>query len=135
MKQPSLLHGRSSGRYFLSRDAMTSRCQVSNENQIADIRGQQSATSAAAIRLIRHLETANTHFRFYHSLRAVKVLLAALRSTLTVLASRMGGLYRFALEKQLLIFDRNGSAKAVRKSPCAKMFQTDYLLSENGELE
>jgi hypothetical protein len=40
--------------------------------------------------------------RFYRSLRAVKVLLATLRSTLTVLASRMGGLYRFALEKQLL---------------------------------
>ena len=41
-------------------------------------------------------------FLFYRSLCAVKVLLAALRSTLTVLASQMGGTYRFALEKQLL---------------------------------
>jgi len=41
--------------------------------------------------------------RLYHSLRAVKVLLALLRSTLTVLASQMGGLYRFALEEQLLV--------------------------------
>ncbi|HVD95081.1 MAG TPA: hypothetical protein VNE84_02955 [Candidatus Limnocylindria bacterium] len=40
--------------------------------------------------------------RFYHSLRAVKVLVAALRSTLTVLASPMGGLYQFTLEEQLL---------------------------------
>jgi hypothetical protein len=37
----------------------------------------------------------NRSCRFYRSLRAVKVLLAALRSTLTVLAPRMGGLYRF----------------------------------------
>jgi hypothetical protein len=37
---------------------------------------------------------------------AVKVLLTALRSTLTVLASRMGGLYRFALEEQLLVSQR-----------------------------
>ena len=43
--------------------------------------------------------------RFYRSLCAVKVLLAALRSTLTVLASQMGGAYRFALEKQWLCFD------------------------------
>jgi hypothetical protein len=41
--------------------------------------------------------------QFYRSLRAVKVLLAALRSTLTVLASRMEGRYRFASEEQLLI--------------------------------
>ena len=41
--------------------------------------------------------------RLYRSLRAVKVLLASLRSTLTVLASRMGGSYRFALEEQSLI--------------------------------
>ena len=40
--------------------------------------------------------------RVYRSLRAVKVLLAALRSTLTVLAPRKEGAYRFALEKQLL---------------------------------
>ena len=37
--------------------------------------------------------------RLYHSLRAVKVLLAALRSTLTVLASQIGGAYRFPLEE------------------------------------
>ena len=37
----------------------------------------------------------NRSCRFYRSLRAVKVLFAALRSTLTVLAPRMGGLYRF----------------------------------------
>jgi hypothetical protein len=49
---------------------------------------QQKATEPAA--------------RFYRSLRAVKVLLASLRSTLTVLALRMRGRYRFALEKQLL---------------------------------
>ncbi len=41
--------------------------------------------------------------RLYRSLCAVKVLLAALRSTLTVLASRMAGLYWFALEEQSLI--------------------------------
>ena len=43
--------------------------------------------------------------RFYRSLCAVNVLLAPLRSTLTVLASQMGGAYRFALEKQWLCFD------------------------------
>ena len=54
---------------------------------------------------------------FCRSLRAVKVLLAALRSTLTVLAPRRAGLYRFALEKQLLCFDHQpritGRAKFV----------------------
>jgi hypothetical protein len=44
---------------------------------------------------------------------AVKVLLAALRSTLTVLAPRGAGLYRFALQKQLLCFD-HGSRIIVR---------------------
>ena len=39
----------------------------------------------------------------YRSLRAVKVLLAALRSTLTVLAPRMGGRYRLRSEEQLLV--------------------------------
>lgn len=39
--------------------------------------------------------------RLCRSLRAVKVLLALLRSTLTALASQMRGLYRFALEQQL----------------------------------
>jgi len=43
--------------------------------------------------------TAGPGFPFYRSLRAVKVLLAPLCSTLTVLAPRGGGLYRFALEK------------------------------------
>jgi multidrug efflux pump subunit AcrB len=38
--------------------------------------------------------SAQPTFQFYHSLCAVKVLLATLRSTLTVLASRMGGPYR-----------------------------------------
>ena len=40
-------------------------------------------------------------FSIYRSLRAVKVLLASLCSTLTVPASRMGGPYPFALERQL----------------------------------
>ena len=44
--------------------------------------------------------------RFYRSLRAVKVLLALLRSTLTVLAPRMGGLYQFALGQKWLIWQR-----------------------------
>jgi hypothetical protein len=44
-------------------------------------------------------------FLFYRSLCAVKVLLAALRSTLTVLAPQMRSTYRFALEKQLRCFD------------------------------
>jgi len=42
---------------------------------------------------------------FYRSLRAVKVLLAALRSTLTVLAPQMGGTYRFALETSALLLN------------------------------
>jgi hypothetical protein len=46
---------------------------------------------------------AQPSFQFYHSLRAVKVLLAALRSTLTVLALRMEGPLSVALEEQLPI--------------------------------
>jgi hypothetical protein len=42
----------------------------------------------------RLIAPAQPSFQFYHSLRAVKVLLAALRSTLTVLALRMEGPYR-----------------------------------------
>jgi hypothetical protein len=45
---------------------------------------------------------ARTKFRLYRSLRAVKVLLAPLCSTLTVLAPREMGFYRFAVETQLL---------------------------------
>jgi hypothetical protein len=41
--------------------------------------------------------------RFYRSLRAVKVLLAALCSTLTVLAPQRGGRYRFALEEAVAL--------------------------------
>ena len=44
-----------------------------------------------------------TSTSFYRSLRAVKVLLAALRSTLTVLAPHGAGLYRFALEATALL--------------------------------
>ena len=56
--------------------------------------------------------------RLYRSLRAVKVLLAALRSTLTVLASQMRGPYRFALEEQLL-FSFSESAQHIFKEPKA----------------
>jgi len=43
-------------------------------------------------------------------------LLAALRSTLTVLASQMGGTYRFALEKHLLCFDQSSYIIAHRNA-------------------
>jgi hypothetical protein len=51
---------------------------------------------------VHHSLSSTAHFfvLFYRSLRAVKVLLAALRSTLTVLASQWIR-YRFALEEQL----------------------------------
>ena len=44
-----------------------------------------------------------TEGRFYRSLRAVKVLLATLRSTLTVLAPRGGRSLSVAFEELLLV--------------------------------
>lgn len=62
-------------------------------------------------------------FQFYRSLRAVKVLLAVLRSTLTGLAPRCEGAYRLRWKSSCFFSEQQFAARSARERNATKLLR------------